>query len=131
MTYTIDYFLDKFSKIPERFWMTLGYSFGDQCCSLGHCGARACMPTDESDALIRLFENIGAHPATVNDGKDILRYYQTTPRQRILAALLDIKALQEKETPKVEIVPEVKERIVYVMRDAKVRELSKAELSEQ
>jgi hypothetical protein len=40
MQYTVDYFIDKFEKIPEELWcvesftiITLG-----QSCALGHCG---------------------------------------------------------------------------------------------
>lgn len=140
MTYTIDYFLDKFSKIPEELWCIKAlqnFSEGfEQRCFIGWCypagvdvekQSEQGIYCEENMASARLFTKLKSLRSEINNGEDP-KYQQPTPRQRILAALRDIKALQDVET---KVVPEVKERIVYVMRDEKVRELSKAELSEQ
>lgn len=121
--YDVDYFIKKFEAIPEERWCTGYYHKEDRTkfCALGHCG-RFVSDADsiESLALRRVF-----HPAVVsiiNDNGNI-RYSQATPKQRILAALYDIKAKQQPE------IEPVKERIIYVTVDAAVRKLQK-EISE-
>lgn len=107
--FTVDYFLDKFEKIPEDNWITNKWNVGDACCANGHCGVRSALyvrGTDESRALAKLFEIIPAsningdkflayhwqRVSQVNDGL-IKEYQQPTAKQRILAALRDIKKL--------------------------------------
>lgn len=106
--YDIDYFLAKFEAIPDRQWTRSQYADGwGGFCALGHCGERvitstdgsmnsAILYTEEADALKKLFsDSLGIYcgPHYVNDGK-IEKYQQETPKQRILAALRDIKAAQ-------------------------------------
>lgn len=101
MQYSVDFFISKFEAIPEEEWTT-GTQQNEigQRCAFGHC-----MPeeircygrlefgfghtTDEGIVLWKLLRS----PARINNGKD-LRYPQPTPKQRILAALYDIKANQ-------------------------------------
>lgn len=143
--YTVDYFLDKFSKIEESLWTTGVFEhFDGRRCAMGHClsdvalkitaqhmertGIRGYKPTAEecktifaeSLALCQIFnaENPGDGSLTVykiNNGDDP-RYQQPTPKQRILAALYDIKKLQ---------APEVKEKIVYVAVPVTITEQAK------
>lgn len=82
--YDVDYFIQKFEAIPEENWCVGEYhGDNDTHCALGHCD-------DDIDRqpLRQLFAN-GC--AKINDGHN-LRYQQSTPKQRILAALRDIKA---------------------------------------
>lgn len=102
MEYNVDFFIDKFSKIPERKWIIGSYGSNDDGphCAYGHCGARD-IPFyigNEAMALAKLF--VGKlQPHEVNDGKDPV-YQQPTPKERILAALYDIKQSQQpKELP--------------------------------
>lgn len=88
--YTVEYFLDKFEAIPEDQWCTGGLADQDgRRCAYGHCcnidkfGVNF---TDESRALLQL----GWYPTVVNDGHSP-RYQQPTPKQRVLAALRDLK----------------------------------------
>jgi hypothetical protein len=85
--YNAQYFIDKFSTIPEEKWCT--GKFEDEHgrhCALGHCGARkSFVRTEEANALSALI-----WPMSINDG-DADDYQQPTPKQRILAALEDAK----------------------------------------
>lgn len=90
-THDADYFIAKFEAIPEEQWCTgrLRDNSG-RCCASGHCGRDdPLVPTEESTALaivLRRWDVPG-----INDG-DYAQYPQPTPKQRILAALRDIKA---------------------------------------
>lgn len=107
--YDVSYFIKKFSAIPDDKWFTGDYSnrTGDKFCALGHCGMHdGCFDkTEESSSLNELFTGfkitektacgLPAVPA-INDGNAI-EYQQPTPKQRILAALWDIKKLSYPE----------------------------------
>lgn len=107
--YTIDYYLNKFNAIPEDRWMTGAYTdYDGRCCALGHCGAYkdVCVDRAEVDDLLHLTVNYntnipngtaGICIISVNDGKHS-SFKQATPKKRVIAALLHIKArLQEIE----------------------------------
>lgn len=88
--YYIDYFIKKFEQIPEDMWCTELYTdnFG-RCCARGHCGDGKIGRNDE---LRSLFEVLGKVPlTTINDGFDS-RYQQPVIKDRVLAALRDIKS---------------------------------------
>jgi hypothetical protein len=97
-TYDVQYYIDKFEAIPEELWNADGsYVNKDnpECkCALGHCGADIRNTnTDEIRALAGLFryEGIDLVDITgINDGTNP-EYQQSTPKQRILAALNDVK----------------------------------------
>jgi hypothetical protein len=125
MEYNVDYFIKKFEAIPEERWFKGSFHSPDlkQSCALGHCVNN----DEEFEALHALTRHgEGSEVALINDGKHPL-YGQETPKQRILAALNDIKKAQQPDI----IISEVKERIVYVTLDAPVRDLQKKELSLQ
>lgn len=90
---TVEYFINKFEAIPEEKWATGEYSKKGKCCALGHCGVktekRTGFPilTDEGEVLNELLDY---KVPEINDGQDE-RYKQTTPKERILAALKDVK----------------------------------------
>jgi hypothetical protein len=102
MEYNVDYFIRKFSAIPEYKWFVGDYSDGHlidpKCCARGHCGKRRFgVVCEEDDALLKLFDfNLLNRQciAHINDGRD-KNYPQPTPKQRILAALYDIKRKQD------------------------------------
>lgn len=109
--YTVDYFIKKFEAIPESKIISFNQFDGHgNHCALGWCNLSNRTPTKadpEADALIGLFaavpsptnpgwEEYGWSVADINNG-DNTEYQQPTPKQRILAALRDIKAMQEKE----------------------------------
>lgn len=93
--FTCDYFLAKFSAIPESAWCTgMLYDNMGGHCAYGHCRVRHVEePTVEAEALARLF-GMRERLFEINDDYDP-RYQQPTPKQRILAALQDIKAKQD------------------------------------
>lgn len=94
MKYTVDYFIEKFEAIPEEKWFQNDYEDGSgRFCALGHCGQKYLKPTDESIALSRLVDYV----SMINDGY-VDCYQQANPKQRILAALYNIKKLQNEET---------------------------------
>lgn len=103
MKYDVDYFLKKFDAIPEDDWCAGAFADSNgRHCAYGHCGVyevkeEGCITeisTSEGDQLEAMFESSGMHAHLVNDG-DTPAYQQPTPKQRILAALHDIKAKQE------------------------------------
>lgn len=104
--FTVDYFIDKFSKIPEENWCTGMFTIGSAHCAYGHCGLGWDTSfTEESVALADLFIKIRATIINVNDAIDYNPYQQPTPKQRILAALYDIKKMQEPKEEKQKEIP--------------------------
>jgi hypothetical protein len=109
--YTTTYFIEKFSAIAEERWTvrTQQDDYGRRC-AFGHCMSQDEIrhgrhiesyghETDEGEALSILFLNAGIRHASahcsgvtaVNNGEHP-KYRQHTPKERILAALYDIKA---------------------------------------
>lgn len=122
MKYTVDYFIDKFSKIPDSKFIS-----GLQCDNKGnHCAYGWCATkfyysssgngheTEEGQALTKLFtipelqyldlagEIPEGMPARINNG-DHPKYQQPTPKQRILAALNDVKKFLEANQTRTDI----------------------------
>lgn len=130
-TYDVDYFIKNFEAIPEDKWFIGNFNSPDnsKSCALGHCGIRG----EKVNSLLSLFTANNLNVAIVNDGsispfvffdkeglckaKNSKKYFHLpTPKQRILAALYDIKAKQQ---------PKVQERTVYVVVSEKIREQTK------
>ena len=88
--HTVDHFIKKFEAIPEYMWTTcaLGHEGGPRC-ALGHT-LDGMNNTEETSSLVGV---IGGVVVRINNGDD-KRYQQSTPKQRVLAALHDIKALE-------------------------------------
>ena len=100
MVYNVDYFINKFSQIPEEKWITGRYGDGQgNCCALGHCGETLMDESEEADAL-RLLANSQAFPvARINDrDSHIFGITGATPKQRILQMLNIIKESQQNDT---------------------------------
>jgi len=95
MNYDVNYFIKKFEAIPEDKWGVGDYERNGKCCAYGHCGMHK-SNSQEGDALEMLFRKTDINVIGVNDGEDG-RYKENHPKQRILAALYDIKKLQQKE----------------------------------
>jgi hypothetical protein len=134
MIYDLQHFIDKFEGKSEAEIITgtVGMDGGPKCAN-GWCGAGLShYGTPETEALERLLEILtlsrtdgvpAAFPIYldmnairysrraefINDGW-ALEYQQPTPKQRILAALYDIKKMQSKDTD----TGGKKERIIYV-----------------
>lgn len=112
--YTIDYFIEKFQDIPEDEWSdeTLLNSY-DQRCAQGHCMRKIEITAmlksfyilntndyicklrsfnSELEALNNIFgeDEDGLIIAKINNGYHN-KYQQSTPKQRVLAALYDLK----------------------------------------
>lgn len=107
--YDVNFFINKFEAIPEENWYTGSYHNDEKTkfCAAGLCGMKADFHTgltpeyvDLADILLSLkitphanssvFYNSGAPIPMINDG-ETMQYQQPTPKQRILAALYDIK----------------------------------------
>jgi len=96
MNYDVDYFIRKFEAIPEDKWCDDGSFRKDgKACAYGHCkGDGAASP--EGSALGNIWDAFSPHYdydggiAYINDGKND-KYQQPTPKQRVLAALYDVK----------------------------------------
>jgi len=103
MEYTVDYFINKFSSIAENRWYVGDFSNRDKnrFCALGHCGCDGSITkyTSEAEALFNLFKlvQLTGNISYINDGLEPY-YPQPTPKQRILAALYDIKNIQQKQS---------------------------------
>jgi hypothetical protein len=104
--YSTDYFIDKFSAIPDDRWCVGPYADGEgRFCARGHCGAtKLGVYNDEDRALVKLFwfskdaegKSLYLSVSEVSDGGD-KRYKQATPRERILTALDHIKKYNSEE----------------------------------
>lgn len=99
--YNKQYFIDKFSAIPSDQWIENFYSdkSGKYHCVLGHLGAGIKNPLPRNDEEYACFnnliwDNLKCNPIFINDGFDA-RYKQDNPKDRILAALNDIKDIKD------------------------------------
>jgi hypothetical protein len=100
MNYTIEYFINKFSVIPENQWTTgVVETDNGRMCVLGHCGvvetSAGIVWTPEAGALNHFIESNGIiskekDVSALNDGL-VPGYSQKTPKGRILAALNNIQ----------------------------------------
>lgn len=92
MSFTIQHFIHKFSRIPDDRWVSDYYRHpeDEDCrCALGHCGEHKdpdgwTVQTEESKALCGVLAPF--NPARINDG-EYPKFQQPTPKARILAAL--------------------------------------------
>jgi len=105
----IKYFMEFFSRIPDKLWCTRVYQTCDnprRHCAAGHLGNRADTPYAEAvlelNALIRSVVDISSQTekdiaiTTINDGTPLYRLkYGGTPKERMLNVL---KECLEKET---------------------------------
>jgi hypothetical protein len=126
MKYDVAFFIEKFEKIPEYKWTVNEFERDGKCCAQGHCGVdlfNCCeifMASSSKDLpeswkegyyLLKVFEKAPLPVWEINNKKSDV-YPQPTPKQRVLAALYDIKAKQKRRKPKVEriyipvIIPE-------------------------
>lgn len=137
MNYNVDYFINKFKTIPEHKWIKGNFERNGNYCANGYCGvtnANYKTPPDEAMALAKILQPLRTESwsafgadvpifsvtVNINDGF-APDYPQPTPKQRILAALYDIKKLQGKDNE----AQQPKERIVYVAVPATITEQAK------
>lgn len=130
-SYSVEFFIRKFQAIPEEKWCVFTrQDTNGRRCALGHISVNFDSPELNALHALMPFRHLTSDfsfmapaegVAPTNNGTNP-RYQQPTPKERILAALYDVKKMQE---PKPEVKPEVVERIVYVTVDEKVRELQK------
>lgn len=125
--YDVNYFINKFSKIPEKRWITdtfVGVNPLNRCargfCLTAKSAFKAWRGKDavevlreyneELVALDGLFGQVseGIVIALINNGW-VKEYQQATPKQRVLAALQDLKLEQESA----ELMSEVKDIIQH------------------
>lgn len=100
--YTVDYFIKKFEKIPEWKWAENTFHHEGRSCALGHCGWRRDDTSDiEGKHLVELFDLLKTNAPAINDGNN-LNYQQPTPKQRVLAALRDVKLFDTGEIIRIE-----------------------------
>lgn len=123
MEYTVDYFINFFEVIPEHMWCAGSFlDLRGRSCGNGHLGVRlkdnsvSFAMTEASLAITPIFNALrvtddGFHEfrdhligysdklAHINNGQTH-EYQQATPKQRVLAALRDVKAMQLKEADK-------------------------------
>jgi len=94
--YTLEYFIEKFDKIPDEEWCVDRFESLDHTkkCALGHCGMDSDWDTDESLALRGILYRYNLpDPVLIND--DSTGEYGDTPRERILNVLSLIAAIKE------------------------------------
>lgn len=87
--YTLEYFIEKLSAIPENKWCINSFHNADkQSCVLGHCGEGFNRRTEEGQALTKICHFI----ISVND--DIFKEYRhlgTTPKERVINYLKSLR----------------------------------------
>lgn len=111
INYNIDYFIKKFEAIPEQNWCIKAVRKDHQCCVMGHCLQKGEFTSEELLSLGKVFGSLSL-AMNINNG-DSSNYKQSTPKQRILAALYDLKA---KETSIVEEKKEVVKTVYKVVK---------------
>jgi hypothetical protein len=117
MEYTVDYFIKKFEAISEVKFIAFSQSNNGGHCALGWCknnsgclGMADASNSTEAMCLHLLFKNAGIisnsdnstdakgwNVAEVNNGYN-KNYQQPTPKKRILAALYDVKKIQQSKS---------------------------------
>ncbi len=147
--YTVDYFIKKFEAISEKFFEIRDWGNGEKRCTNGHCGmhhSNVDEGTLEAKGLNILFKDVQLTPfnpcnfpymsywwyktAAINDGRT-KEYQQPTPKQRILAALYDIKKMEdEKFNKEVKELQEKKGNIRYVAVSESLRDIAKESVLE-
>ncbi len=94
--YTAEYFINKFSKIPDEKWIINSFRKGDACCALGHCGVTTRIhETPASYGLRNLFYATQVLPNIVQTNDALIvsaAELGDTPKERILNALTLIAA---------------------------------------
>lgn len=105
--YTVDYFINKFESIPEDKWRTGSVVvFDGATCAAGHCGGyvhvsfeTSCLASVLHDWYVK---RRGVSPNDkneivydINDAFYPFRELASTPKERMLAALYDIKKMQQ------------------------------------
>lgn len=90
MEYNVDYFIAKFEAIPEDKWCTFSFiDYKGNCCALGHCGNRNYNEdTPEAKELRRIMRQ---PVSAINDGHAAYQNLGSTPKQRIINALKQLK----------------------------------------
>lgn len=135
MKYTVDYFIKKFEAIPEEMWISGIFFQNGKSCANDHCGMRLNLLeqeiiTTEAQGLQKVFSALPINVTDpsygysekavhVNNGWSN-EYKQPTPKQRILAALYDIKKMQSKD-----IDTATKTKTVYVAVPTTISEQAK------
>lgn len=144
MNYDVNYFIRKFEAIPDKRWITGDWDNTQGCCANGHCDVSGGKETLEAICLNELFSKLTisikpishidlnedcwySRTVAVNDGFTN-EYPQPTPKQRILAALYDIKKMQEEQ--KVEPAPKVIHVYHAIEVDKSLSEQSKELITE-
>lgn len=115
MEYNVEYFIAKFEAIPEDKWCVMKLEIGDKHCALGHCGVlkMGVQLQGEGSAIVSLIYNsLGYGIFQINDYKTN-QYPQKSPKQRILAALYDIRDKELSEANLKEASKIVSEEAIY------------------
>jgi hypothetical protein len=110
MKYTIDYFIKKFKRIPQKNWITGDLNRNGKCCVLGHLGINdnSSLSDDslcENKKVYSLYKIFKKHPrilnnpstdifyiiTSINDAKDMANTGKNTPKDRVLDVLYFVK----------------------------------------
>lgn len=87
---TVDDFIAFFKSIPESKWCTKAYKSGNKKCALGHLGK----DSENADNFRYLWYHYFKYDSIVSVN-DEGRGDKTTPKKRILLALINLKKLQQ------------------------------------
>lgn len=117
--YDVNYFIEKFEAIPEDKWCTMSLEIEGRHCALGHCSVYKMNERlhGEGQALVSLlFNSLGFSVFYIND-RETYDYPQNSPKQRILAALYDIrdKEIQEANVNAAKEIIEVESKVENVL----------------
>lgn len=90
MIYDLEYFIEKFSSIPDDRWIEGRYiDESGCCCALGHCGHRQ----GSQGGTIESFEIQEICPLIhrINDGYSAYRSLGSTPKERVVNYLKSLR----------------------------------------
>lgn len=100
--YTVDWFIAYYKNIPESKWTIGAYEFNGKYCAVGFLKREGKESGNAITTLSQLCRKYGMSPESIND-VSVLRnrplmtsnIFGTTPKERILVVLENIKALTE------------------------------------
>lgn len=94
MKYDLDYYIERFSAIPDDQWITGEFKDNQgRCCALGHLGERN-MGDSPQDVLTLQYialDNGNHYISNINDGEPEYLHLGNTPKERVINFLKQLK----------------------------------------
>ena len=139
----VDYFIDKFTSIPKKYWTIGNLREGNKKCALGHCGVVDNVLTPESKVLGKLYlkylpkkiadiilaeddinERILMAVAMVNDSygdiDSIVEYFNRSGKINTIFALRIMKERILTKVPSREIIQDSEKKVEQLIKEVQL-----------